>query len=76
MTSEGRVAREQDMDVKRVDPRYARERVDDGQALLVCAYDDEEKCDAMKLEGAIDMRELRSRLAGLPRDEELIFYCG
>jgi len=37
-------------DVRRIPPDEARRRVEDG-ALLVCAYDDEEKCRDMLLEG-------------------------
>jgi hypothetical protein len=47
-----------------------------GGALLVCAYDDEEKCNKIQLEGSISLADLRARRASLPKDQEIIFYCG
>lgn len=62
-------------EIVRVAPREARESVVSGQALLVCAYDNEERFRAMRLEGAISLHELRTRLASLPREGEIVFYC-
>jgi rhodanese-related sulfurtransferase len=62
-------------EVQRIDPEEAREHVRSGQALLICAYDDETKWDRMRLEGSVSLRELESEAAALPRDRELIFYC-
>jgi hypothetical protein len=62
-------------EVQRIGPEEVRERMRSGEALLVCAYDDDEKCGRMRLEGAISLQELESRAATLPRDRELIFYC-
>jgi hypothetical protein len=39
----------------------------------VCAYDDEEKCSRMRLEGSIPLKELDARSTGLPKGQELIF---
>ncbi|HEX9818863.1 MAG TPA: ArsR family transcriptional regulator [Methylomirabilota bacterium] len=47
----------------------------EGRALLVCAYEDESKCQRMRLDGALTLRELQERLATLPRSQEIIFYC-
>ena len=63
------------MDVPRISPAEARRRVQQGQALLVCGYEDESKCRSMALEGAITLTDLRHRLPSLPRSQELIFYC-
>lgn len=63
------------MDVERIDPEEARRRVQQGRALLVCAYADVEKCSRMALEGAIPLAQLAQRRASLPRDQEIIFYC-
>jgi hypothetical protein len=52
-----------------------RKRVAEGRATLVCAYEDEEKCRRLKLQGAHTLGELESGMATLPRDRELIFYC-
>ena len=60
---------------RRVSPEHARDAVQSGKALLVCGYDDEEKCRSMRLEGSITLRELEGRLASLPKDQEIVFYC-
>jgi hypothetical protein len=62
-------------DIERIGPEDARERVRSGQALLVCAYENDATCSRMRLDGAISLRELEARAATLARDRELIFYC-
>jgi len=62
-------------DVKRVSVEDARRRVQRGEALLVCAYDDETKCRTMQLEGATTLSELRERLPSVRREQEIILYC-
>jgi rhodanese-related sulfurtransferase len=59
----------------RVPPQEVRQKVESGSALLVCAYDDEQKFNQNHLEGAISLSEFKSRLASLPKDQEIIFYC-
>ena len=59
----------------RISPQEARQKVTAGQALLVCAYDDADKFKTNHLEGALSFSELRSRLPGLAKSQELIFYC-
>lgn len=63
------------MDVPRIDVEEARRKVAAGQALLICAYEDEGKCGRMRLEGSTTLSELQARLPSLRKDEELIFYC-
>ncbi len=63
-------------EVERVAVQDARRELSNGRALLVCAYEDEQKCGQMLAEGAITMGQLQSRLGGLPKGQELIFYCG
>jgi hypothetical protein len=60
---------------ERISAREARSRVDSDEALLVCAYDDDEKCRKYYLDGAIPMSEFREMEDSLPRDREIIFYC-
>jgi hypothetical protein len=60
--------------VERVEVERAREAVEAGRALLVCAYDDA-KCARMRLGGSITVRELEQRAASLPKNQEIIFYC-
>jgi hypothetical protein len=45
-----------------------------GQALLVCAYEDEAKCRSVNLSGSISLTSFRSRAASLPKTQEIIFY--
>jgi rhodanese-related sulfurtransferase len=63
-------------EVERISVHEAREKVRSNAALLVCAYDDEEKYNKMKLEGAIPLARLEAQAATLPKDREIIFYCG
>lgn len=62
-------------DILRVAPQQARESVASGRALLVCAYDSDEKFRAMRLQGAISFNELMSRLPSLGKDQEIVCYC-
>ena len=64
-----------DASVERVGAGEARRRVAEGRAVLVCAYEDEEKCRRLKLEGAHTLRELEAGMATLPRSQEIVFYC-
>jgi len=59
----------------RISPREARQKVVSGQALLVCAYDDDDKFKKNHIEGAQSFSELRSHLPGLAKSQEIIFYC-
>jgi hypothetical protein len=47
-----------------------------GKALLVCAYEDEEKFKKLQLEGAISFNAFKSKLASVSKGEEIVFYCG
>lgn len=62
-------------DIPRIDVEAARTRVQAGQALLVCAYDDEQKCRSMLLEDAITLGELEARRGDLPPQQDIILYC-
>ena len=60
---------------ERVTPREIFDKVKAGTALLVCAYDNEEKFKALHLEGALSLSEFKARLDALPKGQEIIFYC-
>jgi hypothetical protein len=60
---------------ERIPPEETHQKVKTGQALLVCAYGDEEKCKKMRLEGAISLSEFQLRFPSLAQDQEIIFYC-
>lgn len=59
---------------ERVPPEEARRKVEADEALLVCAYESDEKLQKAALEGAIPFSEFRSRLSSLDKNQELIFY--
>jgi hypothetical protein len=63
-------------EIERIQVDQAHQRVQNGQTLLVCAYTEEEKCNQMMLEGALNMAELERRLPSLRKEQELVFYCG
>jgi hypothetical protein len=62
------------MPAVRISPEEAYQKVKTGQAILVCAYPEEEKFLKMRLDMAISLGEFQKRLPTLPRDQEIIFY--
>jgi len=62
------------MTVKRIDPEQAHQALESG-ALLVCAYDDDEKCRQNLLEGAIPLSRFRQLETSTPKSQQIIFYC-
>ena len=58
-----------------ISPEETRQKVTSGSALLVCAYDDEQKCKQLHLQGAITFTAFESQLSSITRDHEIIFYC-
>jgi len=60
---------------KRVAVEEVRQKVKDGKALLVCAYEDEEKFKKVRLEGAISLNEFKLRGPSLTKNQEIVFYC-
>jgi hypothetical protein len=63
-------------DIERIDADETRKKTKSGHALLVCAYDDDAKCETMKLAGSVSLADLVAKLKWVPRDQEIIFYCG
>ncbi len=63
------------IDAVRISPQEAYQQVKSGKALLVCAYDSEDKFRKMQLEGAISLSEFKSKLPSLTKDQEIVFYC-
>jgi hypothetical protein len=53
----------------------AHQRVKNNSALLVCAYDSDDKFNNVHLEGAIALSEFQSKLEAIDRTQEIIFYC-
>ncbi len=59
----------------RLTPAEVYRKTTSGEALLVCAYAEEEKFIQNRLEGAISFSEFQARRRSLPREQEIIFYC-
>jgi len=61
-------------DFVRIEPEDARQKVQAGQALLVCAYPVYEKFLKYHLEGAIPLTDLHAKEGRMSGDQEVIFY--
>lgn len=63
------------MAASRIHPDQAYRDLESGAgAILVCAYDDEEKFRQNRLAGAISMRQFRAEEDLIPKNREIIFY--
>jgi hypothetical protein len=60
----------------RISAAIACRRVQSGDALLVCAYADEEQCRRVYIDGSMTLSEFESDLMYIPPKKEIIFYCG
>ncbi len=60
--------------IERVAPDRVRGEVQEGKALLVCAYDDDKKYEKMNLEGSISYLALLDKLPVLPKETSIYFY--
>ncbi|MCF8039256.1 MAG: hypothetical protein K9K79_08055 [Desulfohalobiaceae bacterium] len=60
--------------IERIAPEAARAKLESGQALMVCSYNDA-RCRNMLIEGALLKSEFEEKLASLDKDQEIIFYC-
>ena len=60
--------------IERISPQEARQGLESGRLLLVCAYEDESRFRRIQLEGAISFQEFQSRLPNLAKDQEIVFY--
>ena len=63
------------MAAPKIDVKQARHDVEVSDALLVCAYDSEDKFASNRLQSAIALDELRGKEEELSKQRELIFYC-
>lgn len=59
----------------RLSAEDVREKTRSNAALLVCAYEENDKFTGMQLEGAIGWQQFQSILPDLAKDQEIIFYC-
>jgi hypothetical protein len=58
----------------RISPEEARKKVVSNKAILVCAYEEDEKFRRMHLEGGISLNEFKTRVSSLSKEQEIIFY--
>ncbi|HYA13545.1 MAG TPA: hypothetical protein VEF33_04320 [Syntrophales bacterium] len=58
----------------RVKPEEVYPKVKSGEAILVCAYNDDEEYKRINLEGSISLSEFYSRLPHYSKDQEIIFF--
>lgn len=58
----------------RIAPEEARKKVVSNKAILVCAYEEDEKFRRMHLEGGISLNEFKTRVSTLSKEQEIIFY--
>ena len=58
----------------RIKPQEVYSRVKSGEAILVCAYNDDEEYKRINLEGSIPLSEFYSRLPQYSKDQEIIFF--
>jgi hypothetical protein len=59
--------------IDRITPAAAFEKISGGDALLVCAYDDE-SCKEILMENTLLKSELEQQMSSLPKSQEIIFY--
>ncbi len=58
-----------------ISPGQAKEDVERNDALLVCAYESEDKFKSNALEEAISLNNFKRKESTLPKEKEIIFYC-
>lgn len=64
------------MTIERISPHQAQEHMDARpDTMLVCAYDNHEKCRKNHISGAISFQEFQARADLIPKDRVIIFYC-
>lgn len=63
------------MMIERIPVSEARKKVMKKAALLVCAYDDDDKFEKYHLGGAISLSEFKLKISDLDKNQEILFYC-
>jgi hypothetical protein len=69
------IAEENMADIERISAQEARRKTEAGEALLVCAYEDDARCRMANLAGSISLTTFESRIGSVPKTQEVIFYC-
>lgn len=58
----------------KISPDEVYQKVKSREAILVCAYSDDEEYKRINLEGSMSLSEFYSRLPQYSKDQEIIFY--
>jgi hypothetical protein len=58
----------------RIKPEEVYPKVKSGEAILVCAYNDEEEYKRINLEGSISLSEFYSKLPQYSKEQDIIFF--
>jgi hypothetical protein len=58
----------------RVKPEEVYPKVKSGEAILVCAYNDDEEYKRINLEGSISLSEFYSKLPQYSKEQDIIFF--
>ena len=59
----------------RIPPAEVIPKLQSGKALLVCAYQNDEKFQNNHLEGAISYDHFQEKIDTLNKEQEIVFYC-
>lgn len=59
----------------RISVDEAYDKVSSGEALLICAYDDDEKCLSMAIAGSITRNHFEREKGRIDPDREILLYC-
>jgi len=63
-------------DIPRIEPSEVLKKQGSGKKpWLVCAYDDEARCQQLKIGNSLTLGEFTSNAPTLSKDEEIVFYC-
>ncbi len=62
-------------DPERISADVVYRKVTEGTALLVCAYDNDEKFRNVHLEGAVSLADFKMKLPEFDKGQEIFFYC-
>src|SRR5688572_18838624 len=64
------------MTTERISPQEAQELMEARpDTMLVCSYDNHEKCRKNHISGAISFQEFQARADLIPKDRVIVFYC-
>ena len=63
------------MPAVRIGLEEAYRKVKSGEAILICAYDDDATFQKMRLDMALSLSEFQKRLPEISKEQEIIFYC-